>query len=135
MLKLCQNMLIMTPGIRPYARCHATPVATKPKTKVSFFITDVLMAQNGVEFVAGVDTYNGTTAYTSYDTYKWCDGKELLSGRSLGWEWTTLDQVPGPLDHLGGMSTCACRRTPHAHDGATGTRYPHYCGRENILKF
>ena len=42
----------------------ATPVATKPTTKVSFFITDVLMAQNGVEFVAGVDTYNGTTAYT-----------------------------------------------------------------------
>jgi hypothetical protein len=40
---------------------------------VSFFITDVLMAQNGVEFVAGVDTYNGTTAYTSYDTYKRCE--------------------------------------------------------------
>eukprot|EP01043_Picozoa_sp_COSAG02_P018122 COSAG02_NODE_839_length_16629_cov_15.583908_2_plen_40_part_00 len=26
----------------------------------------------------------------------------LRSGRALGWEWTTLDQVPGPLDHLGG---------------------------------
>ena len=23
----------------------------------------------------------------------------LKSGRALGWEWTTLDQVPGPLDH------------------------------------
>jgi hypothetical protein len=56
----------------------ATPVAAKPKTKVSFFITDVLMAQNGVEFVAGVDTYNGTTAYTSYDTYKRCGGNSLL---------------------------------------------------------
>ena len=36
------------------------------------------MAQNGTEFVAGVDTYNGTTAYASYDTYKRCGGKELL---------------------------------------------------------
>jgi hypothetical protein len=23
-------------------------------------------------------------------------------GRALGWDWTTLDQVLGPLDHLGG---------------------------------
>ena len=37
------------------------------------------MAQNGTEFVAGVDTYNGTTAYASYDTYKRCGGKELLN--------------------------------------------------------
>ena len=40
----------------------ATPVAERPKSKVCLFITDILMAQNGTEFVAGVDTYNGTTA-------------------------------------------------------------------------
>ena len=56
----------------------ATPIAERPKSKVCLFITDILMAQNGTEFVAGVDTYNGTTAYASYDTYKRCGGKELL---------------------------------------------------------
>ena len=36
------------------------------------------MAQNRHEFTAGVDTYNGTTAYTSLSNFRACGGTELL---------------------------------------------------------
>eukprot|EP01043_Picozoa_sp_COSAG02_P048766 COSAG02_NODE_4826_length_4934_cov_13.787590_1_plen_467_part_00 len=65
-------------GVDKSSKSTTVPEPVKSKSRVCLFITDTLMAQNGVEFVAGLDTYNGTTAYCSYDMYKRCGGKELL---------------------------------------------------------